>query len=262
MPSAPKVPKPPDPVVTAAAQTKSNLDTLRGTQTARNVSQETNYGNLDYQITGTDAQGVPIYKAVSKLSPDQQALLDQLENSQIGLGGAGGNLVADSAGMYSEAPDFSEAAGTQTNTNMSRFAQYMDPSFTQQTEQLDNQLRNQGLNPGTQAYDRALRTLRQDQGLVRSRALNEYQPLAFQQAQQQYNQPLQTLASIFGLTQPAGLSNQFVKTPGADMAGTDVAGITKSAYDQSLEAYKGRLAQHNSLISGGTQMLTALMGLG
>jgi hypothetical protein len=261
MPSAPKVPKAPNPVQTIQAQTESNLDTLHATQAAQNVNQNTPFGSLNYAITGQDPDGNPLYTATSSLSQDQQSILDQLESSQIGLGGAGGNLVADSAAMYSEAPDFSEAAGTQTKANMDRFAQYMTPTFTQQEEQLDNQLRNQGLTEGTPAYDRALRNLRRTQGETVSSALNSYQPAAFSQAQSQYNQPLDTLSKIFGLTQPAGLSDSLIKTPTPSMSGTDVAGITKSAHDAAMANYQAKLAQHNAMMTGLFGVGKAAMGM-
>jgi hypothetical protein len=264
MPRSPKVPKPPDIATTTAAQTQSNIDTLRATQAAQNVSQDTPFGSLNYGITGQDQYGNNLWKATSALSPDQQQILDQLEGSQIGLGDAGGNLVADSSAMYSEAPDFSEAAGTQTRANMDRFAEYMNPTFTQQTEQLDNQLRNQGLVPGSPAYDRAMRTMQRTQGETTSSALNSYQQNAFNQAKTQYDQPLDTLAKIFGLTQPAALANSLVKTPSPTMGATDVAGITANNYNAQMEAYKAKLAQSNAMMSGlfgiGTSALTMGMG--
>ena len=250
MPKAPKVPAAPDPKVTAQAQTQSNLATLHATQAAQNIGQNNQYGSLGYQITGSDPEGNPLYTATSTLSPDQQQILDNLENSQKGLGGTGFNLVNDVSGLYGEAPDFSEQAGTQTKINMDRHLAYTDPFRQQQTEQLDNQLRNQGLFPGSKAYDRAMLKLRDDQSQSIQNFLNTSQPIAFNQAVQQYNQPLETIGKIFGLTQPANLQQSFVGTPKPTMGSTDVAGITASAFDSSMKNYQAQLAQHNAMMNG------------
>lgn len=263
MPKSPKVPTPPDVAATTAAATASNKDTLLTTAAIQAANQNTPLGSLSYTL-GTDANGNPVYTADTKLSPEQQALLNQLQSSQYGLGQAGGNLVNDASAMYSEAPDFSETAGTQTRINMERNLGYLNPFFTQQTDQLDNQLRNQGLMPGTEAYKRATRSLQDNQNQSVMKFLNDTQSQSFDQAQKQYNQPIDTISKILGLSQPGSLSNSLVKTPTPTMGNVDVAGITKSNYDQQLEAYKAKLAQSNSMMSGlfgiGTSLLTGGMG--
>lgn len=249
MPSAPKVPAAPNVAATTAAATASNKDTLMTTAAIQAANQNTPVGSLNYTL-GTDANGNPTYTANTQYSPEQQALLNQLQSSQTGLGQAGGNLVNDASSMYSQAPDFSEAAGTQTKINMDRQLGYLNPFFSQQTDQLDNQLRNQGLMPGTEAYKRATRQLQDNQNQSVMKFLNDTQAQSFSQAQQQYDQPLKTISSILGLTQPANLGENLIKTPSPSMNPVDVAGITKSNYDGQLEAYKAKLAQHNSMLSG------------
>lgn len=237
---------------------------MQATQAAQNTNQETPFGSLGYAITGQDAAGNPIYTATSSLSPEQQAILNQLQTSQTGLGQAGGNLVQDASSLYSQAPDFSEAAGTQTKINMDRQLGYLTPYFTQQNDQLDNQLRNQGLMPGSEAYKRAMRSMQDNQNQSVMSFLNQTQGQSFDQAQKQYNQPLQTLSGILGLTQPASLPQNLINTPKPSLAGTDVAGITNAAYQSNLEAYKAKLAQSNSMMSGlfgiGTSLLTGGLG--
>jgi hypothetical protein len=246
----PAVPKPEASSSVAANAAKLNQQTLAGTQTAQNTNQFTPFGSLVYNPIGTDQFGNTQYASTTNLSPQQQAILTNLQGSQIGLGGAGGNLVNASFDMYSAPPDFSELSGPQTQLNMARQASYMQPFFTQQNEQLDNQLRNQGIMPGTEAYTRAIRTLTDTQNQSMMSFLNQTQPIAFQQAQAQYNQPLQTLQGIFGLTQPASLTSNLVSTPRPNLQGVDYGSIANQYNQAASQQYQAKLGQYNALMSG------------
>lgn len=260
--SAPKPPKPASPQNVAASQMQINQAALQGTQTAQQVNQNTPFGTLNYVQTGVDANGIPQYTAISNLSPQQQAILNALQTNQIGLGGTAGNLINAVGDMYSTPPDFSEAAGTQTRLNMDRQLAYLTPFFTQQNEQLDNQLRNQGLMPGTEAYDRAMRSLQDNQNQSVMSFLNQTQPIAFQQAVTQYNQPLQTIGGMLGLTQPASLASNLLSTPKPTMGAADFVGAN-TAYNQAqMQNYQAKLGQYNAMMQGifgiGTAMLNPL----
>lgn len=257
----PSVPKADKPTNVANTQQQFNQQQLAATQAAQQTGQQTQYGSLGYIQTGVDANGNPQYTAISQLNPQQQAILNNLQNTQTILGGAGGQLAANSAGMYSTPPDFSEAAGTQTRINMERQLGYLTPFFNQQTEQLDAQLRNQGLTPGTQAYDRAMRTIRDNQNQSVMSFLNQTQPLAFQQAQAQYQQPLQTIAGIYGLSQPGNLQGSFVNTPRPTMGATDFIGANTAYNTAQMETYKAKQAQHNAMMQGIMGIGMAAMGV-
>ena len=69
-------PTPPDPVATAAAQTKSNIDTAKATQAMNMVNQNTPLGSLTYSQTGTTPDGYPIYTANTTLTPTGQKSFD------------------------------------------------------------------------------------------------------------------------------------------------------------------------------------------
>lgn len=247
----PKPPKPASPQSVATAQMDINTNALQGTQAAQQTGQTTPFGNLNYVQTGVNpVTGVPQFTAISNLSPQQQAILNNLQSTQTQLGGAAGNLTNAAFNMYSDVPDFSEAAGTQTRLNMDRQLAYLTPFFEQQTEQLDNQLRNQGLMPGTEAYDRALRTLRDNQNQSVMSFLNQTQPIAFQQARDQYNQPLQTVAGILGLTQPASLAQNLLNTPRPSLNPADFVGANTAYNTANMQNYQARLAQSNAMMQG------------
>lgn len=73
------------------------------------------------------------------------------------------------------------------------------PFQTQQRNALDNQLRNQGLHPGMPGYDTAMRELDNSQSLAISTFQSQFQPQAWQQATQIYQDPL-TKAQALGQT--------------------------------------------------------------
>jgi len=259
--SAPKVPKPASPQSVAASQMGINQAALTGTQSAQQTGQATPYGGLQYIQTGVDANGVPQFTAISQLSPEQQAILGNLQGTQQTLGDTGNALSTAASGMYQQPPDFSETAGTQTKINMDRQLAYLTPYFTQQGEQLDNQLRNQGLVPGSQAYDRAMRTMQDNQNQSIMKFLNDTQGQSFQQAVTQFEQPLKTLGGIFGLTQPASLPSNLINTPKPALAGADFVGAN-TAYNQAqMQVYQAKLAQHNAMMQGIFGIASTAMGM-
>jgi hypothetical protein len=118
----PKAPEPPDPQVTAGAQTGQNVSTAIANQNLQNINQVTPYGNLTYDQSGTyqmtdpnsgSVYDIPRFTATQTLSPDQQAILDSSNQAQISLG----NLAANQAGrldsLLSGGIDMSAVPGRQ-----------------------------------------------------------------------------------------------------------------------------------------------------
>lgn len=68
---------------------------------------------------------------------------------------------------YSGLEEVNAGGGVQdrfAQTNYDRNMSLMGPRMEQQTEAMDVQLRNQGLRPGTEAYDRSMKDMRDQQG--------------------------------------------------------------------------------------------------
>lgn len=90
-------PKPPDPQKTAAAQTGTNVSTAIANQVLGNVNQNTPFGSLSYDQTGSytwvDRSNpkkpvtyeLPTYTATQTLSPEQQKLLGINQQAEINL---------------------------------------------------------------------------------------------------------------------------------------------------------------------------------
>lgn len=190
---APKIPDPPDPTKTIAAQTTSNKETAIANADLNRIGQNTPYGSLSYDITGTSPNGLPQYTQNVTLSPEQQALYNKYTQGQntladTALGGLGnvqsnfskpfsyggpgptGSVASPTTGTTGVA---SPTTGTTTNiANAGPDAikqaqdaayrgqtQYLDPQFADAQSALDSKLANQGLQVGGEAYDKAQRQL-------------------------------------------------------------------------------------------------------
>lgn len=194
---APEAPAAPDYRGAAQETAAGNLQAAQAATAANRVSQYTPYGNLVYSQTGVDSQGNPTWRADQSLAPAQQQMLDLQNQTSLGLGntinsalgrvqntmgqGFNPNLpqLQSSAGQAnlqtSLGPNFKTSTdyegGTQgwdraTDLMMQRLA----PQMAQQQESLDVRLANQGIVPGTEAYNRAQTQLSQQQNDLRNQA--------------------------------------------------------------------------------------------
>lgn len=241
--SSPEPPKVEDPSVTAARQQQYNI----GAQAGSNINQITPTGSLQYYQTGVGPNGVPIYTAVQQLSPQQQSLLGYSQLGQGLAGGAGANMLANSFDQYSKPADLSANAGGLVDQQMQRFQSYYKPIFDQQTSQMDNQLRNQGIMPGTPAYEQQMRSVRDSQGNTTNSAMMQFEPQAFAQAQQQYANPMQTAAGLMSLNNP---TTSVTGAPGAGLQPANYQAAVASAQQAQMAAYQAQLQQQSAMMGG------------
>ena len=126
------------------AQSLGNLAGAQQASQANRVNQNTLYGGLNYQ-QGTDANGNPTWTANQTGTDQTQGLVN---SSLSGLQQSLNNP------MYGINP-----GQTYSDAIMQRLA----PQQAQAAELNTSQLANQGIVPGTQAYDNAMRTFQQGQ---------------------------------------------------------------------------------------------------
>lgn len=157
-----------------------------------------------------------------------------------------------------------------TNNATELIMQRLNPQLDRQYESLRNQLANQGIAQGSEAYNRALSTFGQQRNDAASQAalygINlgmQQQGMSFDQANQLRNQGLQEQSYLRSL--PANelsmllggaSSSQF---PGysqqATTGGTDYLGAGQSQY-------QSQLAAQNAANAGSSNMMSGLFGLG
>jgi len=248
MGGSPSPPPTPDPAGVSAGQFAGNLAAGESFQAGSQVNQITPTGALTYYQTGVGPNGVPTYSAIQQLTPQQQELLN-LQQQGMGIaGGAGNNLLQNTFNQYSSAPNLTDMAGGETQKLLGQETSYLQPFFSQQTSQLDTQLRNQGIMPGTPAYQQQMNQNAQSQDQAVTGFLAQAEPTAFGQAVQSYSLPLQIANSLFGMNQPGNVGAPYTgQAP--NYQPPDVIGATNNAMAAQEAAYKQQMENQASMIN-------------
>jgi len=244
----------------AAQQTaQGNLDAARAATAANRVNQVTPYGQLNYTVSGADPYGNPTWTATQSLSPDQQELYNYDVATSKGLGQLQQKGLGYVSGMLDQPFDTSKLAKTGIDPSQSYQDAYMArlaPQINQSREQLDQQLANQGIKLGSEAYNRAkalqaqkendilLGATTQGFGVGQQARQQGFQELAYQR-----NEPINTLNAVRSGSQVTGPqfvnSSQQATTAGADYLGA--AGLTGQAGIANANAENART---NAMMSG------------
>jgi len=211
-------------VQAAQANAQGNIAGALQATAANRINQQTPYGSLSYQQTGTDAQGNPIWSANQQLSPELQQLT---QSSLAGLQASQANP------MYGINP-----GDTYSNAIMQRLA----PQQSQAREALDAQLANQGIMPGSEAYNRA-KVL---QGQTQNDALTSAIVGGMNTGLQAQGLQNTTAANIRNLATPGYVTpyNQ------AAVAGPDYLSAYTSQNATDIARANAEAAQRSSLLSG------------
>jgi hypothetical protein len=212
----------------AQAQTLGNLAGAQQAASANRVNQVTPYGNLNYSQQ-TDANGNPTWTATQSLSPELQALT---QSSLQGLQQSQANP------MYGINPgeNYSDA-----------IMRRLQPQIAQSDEQQTAALANQGIVPGTQAYDNAMRTYNQSKNDLLTSAQINGMNTGLQAQQLQGTQAGQ----IKSLATPS-----FINAPQqAAVAGPDYMGALQTQTNANI-------ASQNAALGQATNQTAGLYGLG
>jgi hypothetical protein len=308
---APSAPAAPDYTGAAKATAEGNLQAAQTATAANRVNQITPYGNLNYAETGTDSQGNPTWTATTSLSDIGQQLLNNQNQASLGLGGtinAALGRVQSTMGQDfnpntpsiqygGEKPtlqtglDYQGMEGWDKATAL--LNQRLQPQIAQSEERLQAQLANQGIAPGTEAYNRAMMQQGQKTNDLLTQAQlagqnvqqnmfgqalqggnfanqaqqqmfanqqaganlsNQAQQQAYNQAMTQYNMPLNTLSALRSGSQVQNPT--FVNSAQqATTGGADILGATQMGYNAQMGDFNAKQAAQQNLNSG-------LMGLG
>jgi len=226
-------PTPPDPSQVSNAQQGYNVQAAQEQQKANMIGQTNPYGSMSYVADPNSPSG---YTLNTNLSAPQQGLLNTQQQTQGIAGQTAQDLLKNSASMYSSPYDLNAATqGTAGLLNKWQQA-YQQPIFNQQQSNMDAQLRQQGLTPGSEAYNNAQNLLARNQGDVTNQYLTMNQGQAFNQALQNYQLPLQTAGSLYGASLPT--NPNFQNTPQAQIPPANYAGAAQNAYQGQLQNYQ------------------------
>lgn len=207
----------------ATAQSLGNLAGAQQTTQANRVNQITPYGNLNYSQT-TDANGNPSWTATQSLSPEMQALT---QSSLQGLQQSQANP------MYGINPgeNYSEA-----------IMRRLQPQMAQSAESNTAALANQGIVPGTQAYNNAMRTFQQGQNDLLTSAQIQGMNTGLQAQQLQGTQAGQIKSLATPTYANVPLQNQ--------VAGPDYMGALQTQTNANIAAQNAALGQATNQTAG------------
>lgn len=227
-------------------------------QAGSQVNQITPTGSLSYQRTGIGPNGIPTYTATQALSPQEQQLLSEQQGGMATAGAEGANMLGSAFGQYSTPPNLSAMAGGETQQLLGQETSYLDPYFSQQSSQLDNQLRNQGLSPGSKAYADQMNNMQQSQNQAITGFLAQAEPQAFQQATQQYELPAQMAGMLMGMNQPQGVNAPYTgQAP--NYQSPNYEGAVSTAQQGQMATYQAQMAQQNAMMQA---LASGATGLG
>lgn len=258
-------PPPPNYTKLAEKQNQSNINMARMGLAANRVNQQTPFGGLQYSQTGTDQWGNPTYTATQTLSPEQQDIYNRqsgLSKSLLEAAAYGLPSVANS--LMQGGVDTSKLAQTGINpgeTYSDAVMRRLQPQLQMEKGQFDAQMANQGIAPGTEAYNNAKRDFDQRQndkltsavvgGFQTGLAANQQ---GFNQAQQNLINPINMINSLRSSSQLAQ-PNYVNAASMANVPGTDYMGAGQNQYN-------AQLAQTNANNAGVSNFWGGLTNLG
>lgn len=262
---SPSAPKPPNPEKTAAAQSAMNTNTAVTQQLVNMTNQVTPDGSLTYNQTGTNSfvgadgktYSVPQFTATQTLSPTGQALKginDQTESNIATIGrdqsARIGDLLGSPIKLGNEATE-----GRLMELGMKR----LEPQFARDEEALRTRLANQGLRPGSAAFDAEMQRMGQTRNDAVNSLLLSGRAQANQEMMAERNQPINEITALMSGSQ---VSNpQFTSTPQASVGGVDYAGMVQNKYAGQMQQYQQQMASRNAMLGGLFGMAAAPFGM-
>jgi hypothetical protein len=231
----------------AANQTAANnLAAARAATAANRVNQITPYGSLTYAETGKDQFGNPTWTATQSIDPSLQGAVDK---SKAAVSGFDFNQF-NPTGL----PSYGINPGEDYTSAIMRRLQ---PAQMQQSQMSDQQLANQGIMPGSEAYNNAKRLLAQSQNDQLTSAVTGGMGVGLQANQQAYNQ--QSGAYTTNLNAPFNYASNVkaFATPGyvnpsqqATTAGADIMGAMGLANQSDQANANAANARANATMGG------------
>lgn len=294
-------PAAPDPYVVADASTRTNQQTAAFNK-ALNLNNYSNpFGSQQTVQTGTDpTTGAPLYQTNTTANPQLQGAMNGLFGQINQNSGLNSSVLSGLSGLQGQYGNINSQLGSLGNTLSSSASQnaqqqgqdaayaastqYLDPQFSQQGESLKAQLANQGLTPGSEAYNNAMLNFNNQKQQAYSDARNQATLTGSQIGTQNWQNQLagvNTKAGLFGQMgsnlgqqgalygQQAGvaqmpysqLQSLYGMMPGysgpgqAGASPADIAGAMNNQYQSQLSQYNARQASSNQTMGG-------LFGLG
>lgn len=262
---------PPAPDYTGAAKETAagNLKAAQQATDANRVDTYTPYGNLTYAKDPNDPNR---WSSTVSLSDSGQQMLDQQNKTSIGLGNlqdaATARVGATMGSAIPSAYDPTQATNSAAELINSRLL----PQQQRDSADLDAQLANQGIMPGSEAYGRAKDQLGRTQNDAKQQAQMQAITLGQSQQQQKYtqdvanrNMPMNELNAIRTGSQVTNPTFQQAPQQ-ATTSGADMMGAATATNQYNMGMYNSGVGASNGVLGGltslGSAALTSSGGIG
>lgn len=235
--SSPKPPKALNPTKVANQQLATNVKAGEQQSAFNRIDQTDAFGNkLNYTKTGTDANGNPIYNVGQSLG----GLGQQYSGGLANLGQQYFNQAGNVAGLGSN-DAFDKAYGYATAN--------LEPRFEQSRAAMENRLRNQGLDPTSEAYKSGMNDLALQQNESRNNLVSGLQNQMFNQGLQQRQQGMSELTPGVQFSNNV-LNPSYANVPGVNIINPDMAGLAQSQYQGQMNQYNAAMQNQSGLLGG------------
>lgn len=189
---------------------------------------------------------IPRYRSTVKLSPQEQAILDQNTAARTNLAG----LASERSAFLKDYLANSGAVTDQIDAKLNDLAsKRLDPMLAQRKSDLETQLSQQGIKLGSAAWDRAMADNLQGENDARNQLILNGRS----QALSEVNAPINQITALLSGSQVNNPNVSPMQPQG--MPTTDNAGLIMQNYNQKLQNWQQQQAQKQSLMGG-------LFGLG
>jgi hypothetical protein len=298
---------------TARAQGTMNRETAITQYGLNATNQNTPYGSLSYEQNGTWADGTPRYTSNTTLNPEQQGLMDQQNqfgrmSNQLGIDQVGrlSGILSSPVNMNGVGPMPTLGASQAQRTSPQNLQETegrlielgnrrLNPMLEQRRAALENQLINQGVGRGTEAWQNGMAELGRDENDARNQLLLTGNQQSFDQgmntANQQFGQGLsldqnslaryasqlsgrgQSLQEIMALrNQPineitalmsGGQVSQpnFINTPQSNVAPVDYMGAVNNNFNARTQQYNADQQRQGALYGALGSMAGTIGGM-
>lgn len=187
---------------------------------------------------------MPTYRQDVSLSPQAQQALDASLGAQTNISKTAQQLSGNLASQLGQPLDWSQ----QQNYLNDITGKALDRSWDRQSQQLETDLVNRGIRPGSTQYQQQIGDFRNDRSMAYNNAGVQNYNTALQSQLALRAQPLNELTGLLGAGQVQ--TPQFGGTPT-----TDVIGATNNAYSQQMAGYNANQAQLGGLFSAGASLI-------
>lgn len=254
----PSPPPAPDYVGAANAQGAANLTAGQQTASLSNPNVTTPYGSQTVNYTPTGPNGDYQPNIVQSLNPQAQQTLDAQQRVQTGLANLGEQGLGTAQRVLGT--PFDQSGVPKAPINPGQTAQQaimarLQPQITQNRAATAQQLANQGIPVGSEAWNNQMRQQSQGENDLYSQAAlqgigldTQAHQSGLQEALGLYNQPLNQITALMSGSQIQ--TPQFQNYQGTNIGAAPIANATAQQGQFAQGLYGQQMGAYNSLLQG------------